>query len=201
MPAWFGSRGGRGSSRGGSALPRSSVRPGFGGGAKPGTLTLNVRPSLVVSSGVLGSSGSPGRRWTARSSVPGALACRKRSCGRRRATPAARRLARTFERWSSWPQPWPRSVRGSAQPAPSRDARPPCDRRVCPASHRTSVCRAFGMGNLGARAAGAPRRGFVMSGRDDSGGRSLGAHETVRSVATSRPRSHHERDKRTPQHH
>src|SRR3954465_2212898 len=59
-PAWFGLTGGRGSSRGGSALPRSSVRPGFGGGASPGALILNVRPSLVVSSGVFGSSGSPG---------------------------------------------------------------------------------------------------------------------------------------------
>src|SRR3954447_3620587 len=51
---------GRGSSRGGSALPRSSVRPGFGGGVRPGTLTLNLRPSLVVSSSGFGSSGSPG---------------------------------------------------------------------------------------------------------------------------------------------
>src|SRR3954447_2395253 len=51
---------GRGSSRGGSALPRSSVCPGFGGGVRPGTLTLNLRPSLVVSSLGFGSSGSPG---------------------------------------------------------------------------------------------------------------------------------------------
>jgi hypothetical protein len=35
---------GRGSSRGGSALPRSSVCPGCGGGVRPGTLTLNLRP-------------------------------------------------------------------------------------------------------------------------------------------------------------
>src|SRR3954453_1439904 len=52
--------GGRGSSRGGSALPRSSVRAALGGGARPATLILNLRPSLVVSSGSLGSSGSPG---------------------------------------------------------------------------------------------------------------------------------------------
>src|SRR4051794_25748005 len=52
--------GGRGSSRGGSALPRSSVAPGFGRGARPRTLTLTLRPSLVVSSWRLGSRGSPG---------------------------------------------------------------------------------------------------------------------------------------------
>ena len=59
-PKWFGLMSGRGSSRGGSAFPRSSVRSGFGGGVKPGILSLNLRPSLVVSSGALDSSGSPG---------------------------------------------------------------------------------------------------------------------------------------------
>src|SRR3954470_12581713 len=59
-PAWSGLTSGRGSSRGGSELPRSSVRAGFGGGVRPGTRTLTFRPSPIVSSGALGSSGSPG---------------------------------------------------------------------------------------------------------------------------------------------
>src|SRR5215218_4763729 len=55
----FGSIGGRGSLRGGSTPPRCSAW-GFTGGASPGSLSLTLRPSLVVSSGACGSSGSPG---------------------------------------------------------------------------------------------------------------------------------------------
>jgi hypothetical protein len=71
---WSGLMSGRGSSRGGSALPRSSVRTGFGGGARPGILSLNLRPSLVVSSLGLGSSGSPGIGLM----DPGYSSCRRR---------------------------------------------------------------------------------------------------------------------------
>jgi hypothetical protein len=53
-PTWSGQTGGRGSSRGGSALPRRSVLLGFGRGARPGMLSLTLRPSLVVSSRGLG---------------------------------------------------------------------------------------------------------------------------------------------------
>jgi hypothetical protein len=73
-PMWSGLMSGRGSSRGGSALPRSSVRTGFGGGARPGILSLNLRPSLVVSSLGLGSSGSPGIGLM----DPGYSSCRRR---------------------------------------------------------------------------------------------------------------------------
>ena len=98
-PMWSGFMSGRGSSRGGSALPRSSVRAGFGGGARPGALILNLRHRSSSSSVGLGSSGAPGiglmesdyswpgrsrarastvlllalsdTRWSSRSSAPG----------------------------------------------------------------------------------------------------------------------------------
>lgn len=76
-----GSKGCRGSSRGGSALPRSSVARGFTRGASPGTLTFTLRPSLVVSSGGCGSSGSPGIGVMARGYSARARSCRFRLTG------------------------------------------------------------------------------------------------------------------------
>src|SRR3954469_10457454 len=86
-PAAFGSIGKRGSSRGGSAAPRSAVPLGWAAGARPGIFSLTLRPSPRVSSAAGRLSGSDGIGVMARSVDPAGARLRRSLGGRRGAHP------------------------------------------------------------------------------------------------------------------